>query len=207
MMSKPSFRSVLPCTILAAVCSALTLTFAIPTPAEAGDTGKADKARSAKVKRGEYLVSTSGCHDCHTPFKMGDKGAEPDMTRALSGHPETLQMPPPPTLPEGPWLVVSAATNTAYSGPWGVSFTANLTPDGETGIGDWTERNFVDAIRNGRHMGRGRPLLPPMPWPVYRNLTDADLAAVYAYLRTVPPIRNQVPEPWAPAGAKSTALK
>jgi mono/diheme cytochrome c family protein len=92
-----------------------------------------------------------------------------------------------------------AATNTAWAGPWGVSFTANLTPDADTGLGKWTLRNFVETIRTGRHMGRGREVLPPMPIQVYRNLTDADLAAVFAYLQSIPAIRNRVPEPLPPA--------
>ncbi|HVL36053.1 MAG TPA: diheme cytochrome c-553, partial [Burkholderiales bacterium] len=79
-----------------------------------------------KVARGKYLVTTSGCHDCHTPWKMGANGPEPDMSRMLSGHPEKMALPPAPK-PVGPWLVSVAATNTAWSGPWGVSFTANLT--------------------------------------------------------------------------------
>jgi mono/diheme cytochrome c family protein len=151
------------------------------------------------VARGKYLVSTSGCHDCHTPFKPGPNGAEPDMTRALSGHPEALTMPPAPALPPGPWLVTMAATNTAFAGPWGVSFTANLTPDADTGLGQWTLKDFMSTIRTGRHMGRGRPVLPPMPIPVYNNFTDTDLEAVYAYLRSIPPIKNRVPEPLPPA--------
>ena len=64
------------------------------------------------------------------------------MSRMLSGHPESLQMPPVPALPEGPWLIVSSATNTAWAGPWGVSYTANLTPDADTGLGKWTVRDF-----------------------------------------------------------------
>ena len=169
------------------------------TTAAAANTAAKPSALSAKAARGKYLVSTAGCHDCHTPWHMGPKGPEPDMSRALSGHPEQLQMPPAPALPEGPWMVVSSATNTAHAGPWGVSFTANLTPDAETGIGRWSERDFVQTIRSGRHLGRGRAVLPPMPIPVYRQLTDQDLKAIYAYLRTVPPIRNQVPDPLAPA--------
>jgi hypothetical protein len=151
-----------------------------------------------KVQRGQYLVNTSGCHDCHTPMKMGANGPEPDMSRMLSGHPEGLQMPPVPTLPPGPWLMVSAATNTAHAGPWGVSFTANLTPDADTGLGRWTVKDFVSTIRTGRHMGKGRPVLPPMPIPAYSNFTDADLEAIYAYLRTVPVTKNRVPEPLPP---------
>jgi Cytochrome c len=154
-----------------------------------------------KVARGKYIVSTAGCHDCHTPFKMGPNGPEPDMSRALSGHPQELKMPPPPALPPGPWLIVSSATNTAHAGPWGVSFTANLTPDRKTGLGDWTVQDFKATIRTGRHLGRGRAILPPMPIPVYNNLSDEDLESVFAYLRTIPAIENRVPEPWAP-GAK-----
>ena len=80
-----------------------------------------------------------------------------------------------------------------------VSFTANLTPDSETGLGKWTLQNFVDTIRTGRHMGRGRPILPPMPIPMYKNFTDQDLDAIYSYLRTIPVVSNRVPEPLPPA--------
>ena len=150
-----------------------------------------------KVARGKYLVTTSGCHDCHTPWAMGPKGPAPDMSRALSGHPADFQVPPAPK-PSGPWIVSAAATNTAWSGPWGVSFTANLTPDPETGLGKWTLKNFKDTIRTGRHMGRGREILPPMPIPMYKHFTDADLEAIFSYLQSIPPIRNQVPEPLPP---------
>ena len=149
--------------------------------------------------RGQYLMSTSACMDCHTPWKLGDKGPEPDTTRLYSGHPEQLKMPPAPTLPEGPWVMMAGATNTAWAGPWGVSFTANLTPDIETGLGRWSEADFIRTIRTGRHMGRGREVLPPMPIVVYNHFTDRDLKAIYAYLRTIPPIRNKVPDPVPPA--------
>jgi len=190
----PSFRAV-----ATAAAVATVVLSAVPA------AWAADTATSAKAARGHYLVSTSGCHDCHTPFKLGPNGPEPDMSRALSGHPQALVMPPAPQLPPGPWLVTMAATNTAFAGPWGVSFTANLTPDADTGLGQWTLKNFTDTIRTGRHMGRGRPVLPPMPVPVYNNFTDDDLEAVYSYLRTIPPISNRVPEPLPPA--QSTAAK
>jgi mono/diheme cytochrome c family protein len=151
---------------------------------------------AATVKRGEYLVSTMGCHDCHTPMKMGPNGPEPDMTRALSGHPPS-KLPPPPA-PIGPWIGAVTDTFTAWAGPWGISYSQNITPDPDTGIGNYTEEQFVMTIREGKKQGRGRALLPPMPWPVYRNLTDDDLKAVYAYLRTVKPIRNKVPDPVVP---------
>ena len=140
-------------------------------------------------------------------MKPGKNGPEPDMSRMLSGHPAALQMPPAPKLPEGPWLVVSSVTNTAWAGPWGVSFTANLTPDADTGMGQWTLRNFVDTIRTGRHMGRGRPVLPPMPIPAYKNFTDQDLEAIYSYLRSIPPISNKVPEPLEPSMPAATEKK
>lgn len=159
---------------------------------------QADRIAAPSAARGEYLVKTSGCADCHTPLKMGPNGPEPDLRRMLSGHPEALAMPPVPSLPEGPWLVISSATNTAFAGPWGVSFTANLTPDPDTGLGQWSVRDFKETIRTGRHLGRGRPILPPMPIPVYSNFDDSDLESIFAYLRTIAPVKNRVPEPWAP---------
>ena len=98
-------------------------------------------------------------------------------------------MTAPAAVPAGPWLVVAAPTNTAWSGPWGVSFTANLTPDAETGLGKWTLKTFSETIRTGRHMGRGRKILPPMPIPMYKHFTDADLEAIYTYLQSIPPSR------------------
>ena len=169
----------------------LALTGAVATAAEPAK--KLDR-----VARGAYLVKVMACNDCHTPWKMGKEGPEPDMTRMLAGHPEAMPLPPPPRLAEGPWAIVASATMTAWSGPWGVSFTRNLTPDPETGIGKWTEQNFIDSIRHGKIMGKGRPLLPPMPWVMYRSLTDQDLKAMYAYLMTIPPLKNRVPEPLAP---------
>ena len=106
----------------------------------------ADPAPRDRIERGRYLVNTSGCMDCHTPLKMGAQGPEPDMARLLAGHPQELAMPPVPALPAGPWLVISSATNTAWAGPWGVSYTANLTPDVETGLGRWSEQDFATLL-------------------------------------------------------------
>ncbi len=203
-MKNPSLAASPALLSLSALCRAALVAAVVGAvgPAVAQTAAPADTsagpASAATVARGKYLVDTGGCVDCHTPIKLGANGPEPDMSRHLSGHPETLVMPPVPALPPGPWLVISSATNTAFAGPWGVSFTANLTPDADTGLGPWTLRNFRDTIRTGRHMGRGRPILPPMPIPVYNNWTDADLDAVYAYLRTVSPVRNKVPEPLPP---------
>ena len=150
-----------------------------------------------RVARGEYLVRFGSCHDCHTPHKMGPSGPAPDMTRALSGHPSDLVMPAPPAL-KAPWVWAGAGTNTAFVGPWGVSFTANLTPDEETGLGRWTEEMFLMALRTGRHEGKGRPILPPMPYQYVGSLSDEDLKAVFAYLRSIPAVRNRVPAPIDP---------
>jgi cytochrome c553 len=158
-------------------------------------------AGASRVERGAYLVRAMGCHDCHTPWKPGPKGPEPDMSRALSGHPADVVMPPPPK-PQGLWIWNGAATNTAFAGPWGVSFTANLTPDPETGLGRWTAETFITALRTGRHEGKGRPILPPMPWPMIRNLDDEDLRSVFAFLQSLPPVRNHVPTPVDPEDQK-----
>ncbi len=166
------------------------------------DAAEATK-KQAKIDRGHYLVNVIGCNDCHTPWKMGENGPEPDMSRMLSGHPKQMVMPPAPQLPEGPWLASFAATNTAWAGPWGVSFTRNLTPDTDTGLGTWTEQEFINTLRNGRERGIGRELQPPMPWPAYGLATDEDLAAIFAYLRSIPAISNRppdnIPPPAAPA--------
>jgi mono/diheme cytochrome c family protein len=173
--------------------------------ASASEEARSAAPTDSKVARGKYLVTIAACNDCHTPLKLGPNGPEPDMSRMLSGHPESLIMPTAPTLPAGPWIASFAATNTAWAGPWGVSFTANLTPDPETGLGRWTLRNFKDTLRSGRHLGRSRPILPPMPVAMYRQMTDADLEAVFAYLQSIPAISNRVPQPVAPPATASTA--
>jgi len=173
--------------------------------ARAGDPPAAAPANET-LARGKYLVTIAACNDCHTPWKMTAEGPRPDMDRMLSGHPEDMVLPPAPKMPEGPWQNAFAATNTAWAGPWGVSFTANLTPDRETGLGKWTVRNFTETIRTGRHLGRGREILPPMPIPQYRNFTDEDLASIFAYLQSIPAVKNKVPEPRAPEAVVNNAM-
>lgn len=185
-------RSAMPALVLMLVLLGGLIARAVPG---SGQEARPDEAR---LERGAYLVRTMGCHDCHTPHKPTPTGAEPDMTRALTGHPAELTMPPPPKLPPGPWLWIGAATNTAFAGPWGVSFTANLTPDRATGLGDWTEEMFIAALRTGRSRGKGRPILPPMPYPMIGQLTDEDLRAIFSYLQSLPPVVNRVPAPIDP---------
>jgi hypothetical protein len=191
---------------IAVVFSAMVATaFALQPIAALSDAPETDTtaakfdAAAAKIARGKYLVTTSGCHDCHTPLKPGPNGPERDMDRMLSGHPQTLAMPALATQPQQPWEVVISNTGTAYHGIWGVSFTANLTPDADTGLGRWTFQNFKDTIRSGRHMGRGRPILPPMPIPMYKHFSDEDLSAIFAFLQSIPAVKNRVPEPLPPA--------
>lgn len=186
----------------ASLATLLGVTLAIASPL-AGSEEPAPDAATSKLAHGKYLVTIAGCNDCHTPLKMGPDGPERDMTRMLSGHPDSLVMPPPPVLPEGPWGATAAATFTAWSGPWGVSFTANLTPDAETGLGKWTLQNFRDTLRTGRRMGRGREILPPMPIPMYKHLTDEDIDAIFTYLQSIPVVKNRVPEPLPPPEAPS----
>jgi len=156
--------------------------------------------QQSPAERGKYLVTVMDCNGCHTPMKMG----EPDMTRMLSGHPESEGVKMPPKLPSG-WATVISDSNTEWAGPWGISFTANLTPDQNTGLGIWTEPMFIDAIRKGKHMGTSRDILPPMPWAMQKNLTDDDLKAIFAYLKTIPAIANHVPDPVPPAGAPKSS--
>lgn len=179
---------------VAAACSVAALLLLLAVHGEAAPPPSEQKgAGSPAVLRGEYLVNIGGCNDCHTPWKMGPRGPEPDMSRMLSGHPEGLKMPEPPK-PSGPWLWFGAATNTAYAGPWGVSYAANLTPDPNTGLGIWTEDMFVRALKTGKHFGTSRPILPPMPWQAYGHMPDSDLKAIFSYLKTIPPITNHVPD-------------
>jgi len=141
-------------------------------------------ANNAAVERGRYLVTITGCHDCHSPKVEGMK---PDLARALSGRPATTQ------LPTATKTEVHASLDlTAWTGPWGYSIAANLTPDPATGLGTrYTEASFITTMRTGKKPN-GTPVMPPMPSDVYQNMTDDDLKANFAYLKTIKPIRNPV---------------
>lgn len=153
----------------------------------------------SQVKWGEHIVTISGCNDCHTPKKMSPQGPIFDVALALSGHPSAM---PDPDISrkeiEGKGLFCSNDL-TAWVGPWGVSYAANLTSD-STGIGNWNESQFIYCLRNGKWMGApdARPLLPPMPWQGFAQMSDAELKAVFAYLKSTKPIHNIVPMPKPP---------
>lgn len=185
--------------VLAAAAAALAWT-ATGSRSGASRTGLAlgpESIDAARVARGQYLVRSFGCGHCHSPKVMGPSGPAEDDSRLLAGHPEGEPLPDAPA-PNGPWMATATWDLTAWSGPWGVSYAFNLTPDENTGIGSWSEDTFVGALKTGRHMGVSRPILPPMPWDSLRNLTDDDLRSIFAYLRTIRPIHNRVPDPVEP---------
>jgi mono/diheme cytochrome c family protein len=131
-------------------------------------TDRKFEATPQRLARGKYLVDgVLGCFGCHTDVDWSKPGAPPVAGREGSGHIWSDQ--------DLPWLVAP-----------------NITPDKETGAGNWSDDTLARAIREG--IGHdGRALFPIMPYQNYRNMSDEDLASVIAYLRTVPPVRNQLP--------------
>ena len=126
----------------------------------------------------------------------------PDPIKAFSGHQESAKLPEIPKGVLGPdkWMALTNSDLTAWAGPWGVSFTANLTPDPATGIGGWTEEMWLKTLKSGKHLGTGRQILPPMPWQAIGTIEEQDLKDIYAYFMSLKPIRNAVPQPIPPAG-------
>jgi cytochrome c553 len=147
------------------------------------------------MERGKYLVTLGGCHDCHSPKKMTQQGPMPDEARLLSGHPTDEKLPQAPPNIFGPnkWGAITNNHLTAWVGPWGTSYSPNLSPDRETGTGAWNEDLFIRILRTGKFMASGRDILPPMPWYNYAKLSDADLRAMFAYLKSIQPVKNSVP--------------
>jgi mono/diheme cytochrome c family protein len=118
------------------------------------------------VARGQYLVKIMDCTGCHTP---GALMGQPDFSRALGGSDVGFRVP-----------------------GVGVLYPPNLTSDPQAGLGRWTDEQIVRAVKYGERPD-GRKLIPVMPWPSYSALTDADAAALVAYLRTLPPVRARAP--------------
>ncbi|MBK8551004.1 MAG: hypothetical protein IPL53_08085 [Ignavibacteria bacterium] len=131
---------------------------------------------------------------------MTPKGPVVDNSLAFSGHPANV---PPPDIDrkevESKGLVVTTPDLTAWVGPWGISYAANISPDA-TGIGNWQESNFITALREGKYKGMpgGRSLLPPMPWEFFKSMSDDEIKAIFAYLKSLKPISNLVPQPSPP---------
>jgi mono/diheme cytochrome c family protein len=160
------------------------------------------KNKEDMVARGKYLVAVGDCNGCHTPPKYTEQGPVPDSSKFLSGYPASAPVPEVPhgVIGPGKWAALWSWEGTAFAGPWGVSFPRNLTPDTATGLGSWTPEMFIKAIRTGKDMGEGRDILPPMPWENFAKMTDNDLRAIFAYLRSLKPVYNPVPDPLSPTG-------
>lgn len=148
------------------------------------------------VKRGEHLVTITGCNDCHSPKKISMQGLEIIPETMLSGFQSGGSISQFDTLLAKRGIVQMNEDMTAAAGPWGISFAPNLTSDA-TGAGSWPLENFKIALKHGKAKGieSGRMLLPPMPWFNYKSFTDEEVAAIHAYLRTVKPVKNVPPEP------------
>lgn len=130
------------------------------------------------LQRGEYLSNIMGCNDCHTP---GGIYGSPDFERRLAG------------------------SEIGWQGPWGVSYASNLTPDPETGLGAWTNVEIERALRSGVRKD-GSPILPPMPWQNFANMTADDMASLIAYFKSIPPVRHKVPDRVPPNGVATTPV-
>jgi hypothetical protein len=165
---------------------------------ETGDK-KEPLSQTQLAERGKYLVRISGCGDCHSSKTMGPNGPMEDTTVLLSGYQQRDSFPVPSAQAIRQGLVFNHQ-NTAFAGPWGISYAANLTPD-STGIGSWTFEQFDRAMRAGKAKGLegNRTLLPPMPWPNYRNMDPDDMRAMFEYLKSIKPVNNVTPEPQPPA--------
>ena len=164
------------------------------TESEKGKPYIALKDSAEMVEYGKYLVTITGCNDCHTPKKMGPKGPELIHELLLSGYQSNR---PIASFDKEKAMRGFAQMNedmTAAAGPWGISFAANLTPH-ETGIGSWNLDQFKIALKQGKSKGmeNGRMLLPPMPWFNYAEMKDEDVRAIYEYLKSLKPIENTVP--------------
>jgi mono/diheme cytochrome c family protein len=133
-------------------------------------------SKEQPADRGKYLVTISGCNDCHTPGYFFGK---PDMARFLGGSDVGFEIP----------------GLGAFAG-------RNITPDKETGIGNWTTDQIVTAMQTGKRPD-GRVLAPIMPWHAFANFTKDDVTAIAVYLQSLPPVKNAVAGPFG-SGQQAT---
>jgi hypothetical protein len=185
--------------ILLTLCSAIVIAVAGCLPGATDKEKERLITNDSLVKRGSYLVSTMLCDDCHSPKRMGPHGPEIIPEMRLSGFTQTNKIPKVDMeeIKKG-WVMFNQDLTSAV-GPWGVSFSANLTSDA-SGIGNWTFDQFKTALHEGKAKGiaANRSLLPPMPWENIGKASDADLSAIFAFLKSTKPVRNIVPAPIAP---------
>jgi mono/diheme cytochrome c family protein len=128
-------------------------------------------AMDRQVARGKYLTEIIPCTDCHTPGHFLGKS---DMKRYLGGSDVGFEVP-----------------------GLGVFYGSNLTPDKDTGLGNWTKEQIATAITTGKRPD-GRILAPPMPVASFKSMTHDDALAIAAYLMSLPPIKNKIPGPFGP---------
>ena len=177
-----------------------TMNACTPAKQEAQAAADAAPTKDSLIKRGAYLVASIGCNDCHSPKKMTAMGPVVDTSRMLSGFPANAPVPAPGPNDIKNGLVIFNADLTACVGPWGTTFSANITSDA-TGIGNWKPEQFKNALRHGKYKGLDaeRMLMPPMPWQGFGHLSDQDIEAIFDYLLTTKPVNNVVPQ-FSPAG-------
>lgn len=153
--------------------------------------------RKYNVERGKRLVELGGCSQCHTPKIKTSLGFKPDKDKFLSGYPSDKP------LPNFPYADIVAGESerdfyttdaTIWVGRWGVSFAPNLTPDPETGIGNWKEEDFIEIFRGNKHFAQGDQVTTPMPVKAYSQLSYFELKSIFVYLQTIEPISNEVPK-------------
>ena len=184
--------------ILVLCFSTLTLVSFSNKPTPVKKLIKKPPYTKAQIEKGNYLVKIMGCADCHAPKTMTAQGPAPDPLLGLSGHPANIPMGKVTKDVLNDWVLFHPM-NTIAVGPWGATFAANLTPD-DTGIGNWSEEQFIIALTEGKSKGirTARPLLPPMPWTNYATMKKEDLVAIFAYMKSCKPIKNLVPQPIRP---------
>ena len=182
--------------LLIAMVAASSVAFISCTNTSATSNGEMTISQDSLIKRGKYLVNAIGCDDCHSPKIFTAHGFEIDMENRFSGHLAKSRLGKANTSVMKDGYILFANDLTSAVGPWGQSYSANISSD-ETGIGNWSEEQFIRALREGKSKGlkEGRPLLPPMPWFVYKNMSDLDLKAIFAFLKTSKPVENRVPGP------------
>ena len=194
------FLALVPAVFLLSKCNTETKTNSAQTDTTTTKVNASYGGYSTPEEWGHHIVTIADCGNCHTPKKMTAEGPVEDESLALSGHPSNM----PPANADRKEMETKGlfASNdlTSWVGPWGISYAANITSDSTTGIGNWSEDQFILCMRKGKFMGlkKARNLLPPMPWQAFRNMTDGELKAVFAYLKSTKPINNIVPQPAPP---------
>lgn len=182
--------------LLAFIVTAVTITVISCDTNKAKTTAAHTISNDSLIKRGSYLVNAIGCDDCHSPKQMGAHGPEIIPELRFSGYPSKRPLAPVDSnVIKNGWVMLGPDLTNAV-GPWGVSFAGNISSD-ETGIGNWSEKQFFKVLREGKYKGLdgSRDLLPPMPWFVYKNLSDDDIRSIFAYLKSSKPVENIVPAP------------